>query len=171
MIKAVHNRVKDHQCNFCEKRFTKRSHLVNYVWVHTGKKPSKCKKCVTAFTNSSSLRKHMSCRHKWLRDQTIQNILNFLVGNGFCILLHYKYSPCWKLFLISILKCFLILLRNNDPIYLVQNSPNISERKRKTKSENNRTSQFISKIKYFYHYWNYMSGGRGRSQHQNAMEA
>ncbi len=56
-IKAVHLKLKEHECNLRSKQFVHKNALVIHVRVHTSEKPLKCHKCFTAFSRPNSLKK------------------------------------------------------------------------------------------------------------------
>ena len=49
-----HTRENAHQCSYCEKNFSNKSHLIRHIRIHTGEKPFKCSHCDKAFTDKSS---------------------------------------------------------------------------------------------------------------------
>ncbi|KAM9342359.1 uncharacterized protein KZ484_015060 [Pholidichthys leucotaenia] len=57
--KKQHTVDKQHVCNMCGKRFSKRSDLSVHERCHTGEKPYSCETCGKSFTDSSCIKKHM----------------------------------------------------------------------------------------------------------------
>ena len=48
-----------HECDACEKRFTRAGNLKRHTRTHTNEKPYECDACEKRFTRSSSLKAHM----------------------------------------------------------------------------------------------------------------
>ncbi|PAA51848.1 hypothetical protein BOX15_Mlig011269g1, partial [Macrostomum lignano] len=57
-ISAVHKKAKPHKCKVCGKRFGFSSDLTTHSRVHTGEKPFECTVCGKRFSVSSSLTRH-----------------------------------------------------------------------------------------------------------------
>ncbi|PAA58495.1 hypothetical protein BOX15_Mlig012179g2, partial [Macrostomum lignano] len=57
-ISAVHKKAKPHKCKVCGKRFGQAWSLTSHSRLHTGEKPFECKVCGKRFSVSSSLTKH-----------------------------------------------------------------------------------------------------------------
>ena len=41
----THTKVKDHECDICKKKFSRRSILVEHFRIHLGEKPYGCAEC------------------------------------------------------------------------------------------------------------------------------
>ncbi|CAH8654326.1 unnamed protein product [Heterobilharzia americana] len=52
-------------CTHCSLRFTRPSHLVDHLRIHTGERPFKCVLCGREFTQASNLRRHLSSHKAW----------------------------------------------------------------------------------------------------------
>ncbi|GIY79087.1 hypothetical protein CDAR_191371 [Caerostris darwini] len=51
--------VRPHACSYCDRTFSRRSHLTVHIRTHTGDKPFECKTCNKRFRQSSNINKHM----------------------------------------------------------------------------------------------------------------
>lgn len=52
------NSKSDHQCSFCDKKFSKTKALLEHEHIHTGKMPYECQECLKPFSTLKSLRVH-----------------------------------------------------------------------------------------------------------------
>ncbi|KAG0301586.1 hypothetical protein BGZ97_002729 [Linnemannia gamsii] len=50
---------KSHQCNQCEKRFSRPSQLLTHSFTHSGEKPHQCPHCKRLFNVASNLKRHI----------------------------------------------------------------------------------------------------------------
>lgn len=57
-INDTENNQKCYQCNICEKRFTRQTHVKRHMLTHSSIKPYKCKSCDKSFSRSDHLQKH-----------------------------------------------------------------------------------------------------------------
>lgn len=55
--------MKKHTCDFCMKRFSCTSHLVEHRRIHTGERPFICNFCNKGFTKNWNLRVHLQNHH------------------------------------------------------------------------------------------------------------
>uniref|UniRef100_A0A336MGD8 CSON000767 protein n=1 Tax=Culicoides sonorensis TaxID=179676 RepID=A0A336MGD8_CULSO len=55
----IHANVKSYSCTYCEKAFTQYGNLKAHIRSHTKQKPYECKICQKAYTQSSALKIHM----------------------------------------------------------------------------------------------------------------
>ena len=63
-IKRVHEGIKNHQCDVCEKKFASKNEVKEHMTMHTGEKAYKCEECGKAFSQLSSLYGHRKKSHK-----------------------------------------------------------------------------------------------------------
>ena len=61
-VKEVHEKSGDFACGFCEKRFYRKSVLIDHERKHTGEKPYVCAECGKAHDRKSSLNIHMQMK-------------------------------------------------------------------------------------------------------------
>lgn len=59
-IKAIHEKIREHNCNLCDKKFSFNTSLTMHLRSHTGEKPFKCHKCSYTSASTSHLTRHMS---------------------------------------------------------------------------------------------------------------
>ena len=57
-IEMTENGERPYACNFCDKRYFKKSHLSDHEKTHTGEKPFACNLCDKRFTTKSLVTKH-----------------------------------------------------------------------------------------------------------------
>ncbi|XP_050524749.1 zinc finger protein 883-like isoform X2 [Daktulosphaira vitifoliae] len=57
-------KVKNYECQLCEKKFGWSTDLKRHILTHTGEKPYKCNSCQSAFTRNFLLQKHCTRVHK-----------------------------------------------------------------------------------------------------------
>ena len=66
-VKMIHQQIKDHKCQDCNKLFSRKSDLASHVErIHLKIKPSKkfiCKGCEAPFEHSQHLERHMNSVH------------------------------------------------------------------------------------------------------------
>ena len=62
MIQPIKER--PHQCDHCQKTFTRAIHLHNHIMTHTGERPFKCDLCGRGFIESSKLARHYKTHEK-----------------------------------------------------------------------------------------------------------
>ena len=78
-MKSVHEGIKDHKCELCDKYFSEKGNLDKHMkTVHEGIKDHKCKICDKSFSEKASLNKHMKSVHE---ESKIINVNS--VGNLF----------------------------------------------------------------------------------------
>ena len=69
-INSVHEGIKNHKCDLCQKAFSHRGKLKNHInTVHEGLKNHKCYICEKAFSQAVNLRNHINNIHKGLRKE------------------------------------------------------------------------------------------------------
>jgi uncharacterized Zn-finger protein len=63
-IECVHEKLKEHQCNICQKSFGLKGSLSKHIEVvHERKKPFKCNLCRKMFGQKKGLRRHTDNLH------------------------------------------------------------------------------------------------------------
>ena len=86
-VRSVHQGVKNHVCDKCQKRFYHKAELIRHQPTHTGEKPFVCTVCGKAFSYKSSLTKHYrihkgekplnlkcpTCRRSFLQHSSLAN--------------------------------------------------------------------------------------------------
>jgi len=56
-------RKRGHECDVCEKSFTRADSLKRHVRIHMNEKPYECDVCEKRFTQSSNLKRHKRTQH------------------------------------------------------------------------------------------------------------
>ena len=56
--RLVHLGIKNHECEFCGKKFTQKAPLVTHRRIHTGEKPYSCSLCGKLFAAYSGMTQH-----------------------------------------------------------------------------------------------------------------
>ncbi len=61
---------KKHQCEICDKKFSKQEELMQHKQViHFKDKPYDCKKCNKNFSNMEDMRTHLQKEHSYKKDR------------------------------------------------------------------------------------------------------
>jgi len=63
-IRAVHEGIKPHSCEVCEKKFASKNEVKEHMTMHTGEKAYKCDECGKCFSQMSSLCGHKKKSHR-----------------------------------------------------------------------------------------------------------
>merc|ERR1719427_1079162 len=63
-IQRVHEGLKPHSCDICEKKFASKNEVKEHMTMHTGEKAYKCLDCGKSFSQLSSLYGHRKKNHK-----------------------------------------------------------------------------------------------------------
>ncbi|XP_045463004.1 zinc finger protein OZF-like [Harmonia axyridis] len=56
-------KIRNHECEICKKKFPTKTDLIKHVRIHTDERPYACKFCGHAFRQAGSLKNHIACRH------------------------------------------------------------------------------------------------------------
>merc|ERR1711871_1665022 len=59
------------ECEYCGKRFTRRSVMIQHIRVHNGEKPFKCQICGKAFSQRGNLTKHLRIHEEALKSAPV----------------------------------------------------------------------------------------------------
>lgn len=62
-IRTLHQKIKDHQCPECGKKFVDSTRLKEHRWIHTDHKPHKCRFCDQTFRHKNHVKHHEAKIH------------------------------------------------------------------------------------------------------------
>ena len=65
----IHTKVKPHECDICNKKFSLRSNLINHFRIHLGEQSYGCAECGKWFTQGSNRNTHIRTVHKDLSSE------------------------------------------------------------------------------------------------------
>lgn len=65
--RSIHEGLRPHVCQICDKRFTIKSQLNEHLLIHTGERPYVCDECGKAFNQARTVRTHKKLVHQRLR--------------------------------------------------------------------------------------------------------
>lgn len=84
-VKAVHEKIKDFKCPFCDKQFHKSSGVTRHVrCVHEKKKVFECPICNKMFGDSSYLFKHIRCHGDKMKSTFRSEVKTNNIGKNYC---------------------------------------------------------------------------------------
>ena len=70
-IKNVHEGQRDHKCEYCEKKYTEKKHLLTHIKrVHDNIRDEHCNQCGKLFFTKEVLKRHIRNMHKHSKDET-----------------------------------------------------------------------------------------------------
>ena len=78
-IKTVHEGIKDHSCEYCEKCYSQPADLKRHIKaVHEGVKEYKCDTCGKHFTRADNLRTHVKTVHEGIKVRRSAPAIKFM---------------------------------------------------------------------------------------------
>jgi hypothetical protein len=80
---VTHFGIRNYNCDVCNKAFARLDHLKNHILSHADKRPFECTECTKTFARGEQLRKHKETRHSDRPRAELKTVICEICNKGF----------------------------------------------------------------------------------------